>query len=371
MRIEIDATPLLLRSAGVKNYLYHWIRHLRRLAGDDRIAAFPFLGEFGGLTHEESLLGPLATWPRLGLLYFVNLVPAVPAIDWIASRDDLFHASNQVRNPPRKTRLTATIHDLTCWILPELHTSANVRADRNFADRVLKKAARLIAVSENTKRDAVRLLGLDPERIDVIYSGIAEPFFHATAAGAARSGVKYGLKRPYILYVGTIEPRKNIDVLLDAYDALPDSLRSEVDLVIAGPVGWAADATHRRIIDRASGVRYLGYVPEEDLPSLTAGAIVFAYLSLYEGFGFPVAQAMACGVPVVVSNVSSLPEVAGEAGLMTDPRSVAEVTAAIRRLLENSALRDTLSKRGKQRAQLFRWEECARRSLEFFHRAAG
>ena len=371
MRIEIDATPLLLRSAGVKNYLYHWIRHLRRVSEDDRIAAFPFLGEYGGLTHEESLLGPLATWPRLGLLYFVNLMPAVPAIDWIASRDNIFHASNQVRNPPRKTRLTATIHDLTCWILPELHTPANVRADRSFAERVLRKAARLIAVSENTKNDAVRLLGLDPERIDVIYSGIAEPFFHTTADGVARTAAKYDLQRPYILFVGTIEPRKNIDVLLDARDALPESLRSEVDLVIAGPVGWAADATHRRISDPVPGVRYLGYVPEQDLPSLTAGATLFAYLSLYEGFGFPVAQAMACGVPVLVSNVSSLPEVAGDAGLTADPHSVSEVAAAISRLLEDSALRQTLSERGKQRSKLFRWEKCARRSLEFFHRAAG
>ena len=119
MRIEIDATPLLLRSAGIKNYFYYWIRHLRQIAGENSIDAFPFLRGFGSLTHEESVLSPWATWPRLGLLYFINLVPAVPAIDWVTSRADLFHASNQVRNPPSKTPLTATIHDLTCWLMPE------------------------------------------------------------------------------------------------------------------------------------------------------------------------------------------------------------------------------------------------------------
>lgn len=370
MRVEIDATPLLLRSAGVKNYFYHWIRHLRREAGESSILAFPYIGRFGGLTHENSVLGPLATWPRLGLLYFVN-IPGNPAIDWVASRADLFHASNQVRMPPRKTPLTATIHDLTCWIMPELHTAANVRADKNHADRVLRRAVGVIAVSENTKRDAVRLLGLDPETVTVIYSGVSSRFFHTTVGDYRRVSLKYDLTRPYVLFVGTIEPRKNLATLLDGFQALPESVRSGADLVVAGPVGWTDDDVYRRLVNPAKGVRYLGYVPEDDLPGLMAGATVFAYLSLYEGFGFPVAQAMACGVPVVVSNTSSLPEVAGDAGLMVDPRSPGEACQALDRLLSNAELRGQLAAKGRERAEQFRWEECARHSWEFFNRAAG
>ena len=237
MRIQIDATPLLLRSAGVKNYLYHWLRALRAEAAGEEILAFPYLDEFGELTHEASVIAPAGTWPRLGLLYFVN-APGNRAIDWIAARGDVFHASNQVRNPPRNVPLTATVHDLTCWLMPELHTPANVRADENFAEKVLKRAAGVIAVSENTRRDAIRLLGLDPEKVWTIHSGVAEAFFHVTEDDVRRVRRRYGLGRPYVLFVGTIEPRKNVDTLLEAYAGLPQRLRGEVDLVVAGPAGW-------------------------------------------------------------------------------------------------------------------------------------
>ena len=370
MRIAIDATPLLLRSAGVKNYFYHWISHLRRLARDDEIRLFPFLGELGTLTHEESVLSGWATWPRLGLLYFVN-VPGNPLIDWIASGADLFHATNQVRNPPRRTPLTATIHDLTCWLMPELHTPANVRADKNFAEKVMRRASGLIAVSQSTKKDAVRILGLDPEKVEVIYPGVAESYFRATAEGIRRVKDNYGLSRPYILFVGTIEPRKNLDALLDAYVEMPSSLRREVDLAVAGPVGWSAGETLDRLRFGLRGVHYLGYVPEPDLPALTAGATVFAYPSLYEGFGFPVAQALACGAPVVASNISSLPEVTGDAALLVDPRSPAEIRSALERLLLSPSLRDEMANKGKARASRFRWEVCAEMSLDFFRKAAG
>jgi len=370
MRIQIDATPLLLRSAGVKNYLYYWLRALREQAAGDEILAFPYLDEFGALTHEGSVIAPAGTWPRLGLLYFVN-VPGNRAIDWIAARGDVFHASNQVRNPPRSVPLTATVHDMTCWLMPELHTPANVRADHNFAERVLKRAVGLIAVSESTKRDVVGLLDLDSDKVWVIHSGVAEAFFRVTGDQAQRAVERYRLERPYVLFVGTIEPRKNVDTLLDAYAGLPERVRSEVDLVVAGPAGWAAEQTQRRLEAGEGGVRYLGYVPEEDLPGLTAGAAVFVYVSLYEGFGFPVAQAMACGVPVVVSNVSSLPEIAGEGGVTVDPRSPAEISAALQRLLEDEGLREKLGRRGREIARRYRWSECARRSLEFFHAVAG
>ncbi len=368
MTILIDATPLLLRSAGVKNYLYHWIASLRRQARGERIRLFPFLGELGPLDHDRSVLSGSETWPRLAFLYLVNRAPAA-LTGWIAAGADVFHVTNQIRRPPRRARLTATIHDLTCWLLPELHTAANVRADRAFADRVLRRAARLIAVSECTKSDAVRILGLDPDRIEVIYPGVAETFFTCGDAEVRRVRERYRLRRSYVLSVGTLEPRKNLARLLEAWSGL--ALKEEVDLVVAGPRGWAAAPALERLQTAGRSVHYLGYVPERDLPGLTAGAAVFVYPSLYEGFGFPVAQALACGVPAVVSNAASLPEVAGDAALLVDPRSPGEIREAIERLLLSPGLAQSLAARARDRARRFRWDVSAEQSLAFFRRAAG
>lgn len=370
MRVLIDASSLLLRSAGIKNYTYHWIRHLRLLAGEEAVRAFPLIGRFGPLDHERSVVSRAGTVPRLGLLYLTNVTP-LPVLDLLTRGIDVFHCSNQVRRVPRGKRLTATVHDMTCWLREDVHTAANVRADRNFAEVVLKRADGLVAVSENTKRDTVRLLGVAPEKVEVIYPGIAEPFFHTTEAGAQEVRSRYGLQRPYVLYVGTVEPRKNLDGLIEAYRRLKPDVRDAFDLVVVGPVGWAAGATISRLKSSDGGIRYLGYVPEDDLPHLTRGATVFAYPSLYEGFGFPIAQAMAAGVPVVTSNLSSMPEVAGEAAVYADPKSCQEITGALESLLTSPALRERLSRCGAERAQQFRWELCARRSLEFFERICG
>ncbi len=229
----------------------------------------------------------------------------------------------------------------------------------------------MIAVSENTRRDAIRILNLHPDVIQAIYPGVAQPFFDATAQTAASTCRKYGLTRPYALYVGTVEPRKNLDRLLDAWLDLPASVRESFDLVAAGPHGWQSGATMARLQHPTPGLRYLGYVPEPDLPALTAGATAFLYPSLYEGFGFPVAQAMAAGVPVLTSNLSSLPETTGGAALLVDPHSVAEIRAALDRLLTSPATRTQLSDAGRLQAQRFHWEICARQSVEFFQKVLG
>jgi glycosyltransferase involved in cell wall biosynthesis len=357
MRILIDATPLLLRSAGVKTYTYHWIQHLLQEARNEQILTFPRLGNFAALNHEHSILGPIQTYPHLGLLYLANRVPSIPLTRLMTPRTDVFHVSNQIRNPPRGVRITTTIYDMTCRLMPELHTSDNIRADESLAKNVLARADGLIAISENTRQDAVRLVGLNPDRIQVIYPGVPEVYFGAQPRPA---------DRPYVLYVGTIEPRKNVDALLDAWERL--RLEADFDLVIAGPNGWASEKTMARLDSRPPGVRYLGYVHEDELPGLTAGAAVFVYPSLYEGFGFPVAQAMAAGVPVVTSNTSSLPEVAGDAAILVDPRSPSEIGAAITRLLTSPSLQQQLRTAGAARAQRYHWGNCARQSLEFFRK---
>ncbi len=367
MRICVDATSLLLRSAGVKNYVYHWMRSLQRDAKEHEITAYPLLNNFGDLNHEASVLSMWQTIPRLALLHLMN-VRFNPGMERLMSKVDVFHASNQVRNPPRNTLLTGTLYDMTCLLMPQNHTPGNVRAEQNFADKVLSRAHGLIAISNHTRIDAVNLLGLNPDKIAVIYPGVPQAFFDVTAADVARVSAKHNLVKPYILFVGTVEPRKNLDLLLDAYEALPGSLREEFDLIAVGPIGWAAGSTVQRLEMGNPGIRHLGYVPESDLPGITAGAKVFVYPSLYEGFGFPVAQSMAAGVPVITSNVSSLPEVARDAALLIDPRSETELREALARLLTSPNLQKRLATKGMEISKEYTWRVAARKSAEFFSR---
>jgi len=359
MKVIVDASPLLVRSAGVKNYLYHWIAALRRMAPADTIGTFPRLGQ-GRLNHQGSTDGWWRTWSGLATLALSNYTP-FPVLDAFAGNADIFHASSLVRHPPRRPRLTTTLHDLSSWILPELHPAANRRADGHLAEN-LRRAHGIIAVSESTRQDAIRVLRVPPEKIVAIHSGVADAFFHVDSEAVAEVRAQYRLTRPFVLSVGTLEPRKNWIGLVNAFKAMPASLQDEFELVFAGPMGWADQAT----LQRVSEARYLGYVPEEEIAPLIAAATVFAYPSLYEGFGFPVVEAMAAGVPVITSNVSALPEIAGDAAVLVDPRSLSELRDALCRLLLYPGVRERLSAGGRMRAEHFRWDTCAAKSLQFF-----
>lgn len=368
--VVLDVSPLLLRSAGVKNYVYYWARGLAEQAGGNTLSLFPFLSGLGRFAHETSVLPPAATLPRLGLLAAANLCP-FPFLKWLIPASDVFHASHHVLHPPRKARLTSTIYDMTCWLMPQVHAPANVKASSRMGDRIFRPADGLIAISECTRTDAVRLLRLSPAKIEVIYPGIASAFFDAEIEPARELARRYGLQKPYALYVGSIEPRKNLGMLLDAWLDLPSDVREEFDLVVAGPWGWGDREVYNRLCEAIPGIRYLGYVPEPDLPALTAAATIFVYVSLYEGFGLPVGQAMAAGVPVITSNISALPEVVGDAGMLVDPGSREEIRSALARLLLSPSLRSDLAARGHARARAFTWAECAKKSWKFFERVAG
>jgi alpha-1,3-rhamnosyl/mannosyltransferase len=355
MRIAIDATPTLVRSAGVKNYIHHWVRHLRLQSRGDEIRVFPFLGDLGELNHEASPMGASGTVSRLAFVHALRIFGS-PLLDHAIPGADIFHASNLVRTVPRYARLTATVHDLTSWIMPDRNTQASFEADAQFADRILTRADGLIAVSENTRQDAIRILGIAPEKITTIHSGVAPEYFDAPPRKR---------DRPYLLSVGTIEPRKNYDTLLDAWTLVRADLRKEFDLVIAGPRGWASEETFARVQSEAI---YLGYVPEPEMPGLFAGATLFLYPSLYEGFGFPAAQALAACVPVITSNTSALPEVARDGAVLVDPTDADAIAGAIERLLDSPSERTKLAGYGRASAERFRWEKCAEQSLAFFRR---
>ena len=243
--------------------------------------------------------------------------------------------------------------------MPEVHRQSTLRADHNFVERILKRADGLIAVSENTRQDAIRVLRIQPERIRTIHSGVADEYFDAPPQRCTKS---------YVLFVGTIEPRKNLDTLLDAWRLLKPDVREHFDLVIAGPQGWNSSATMARVRKETN---YLGYVPEAEMPGLVAGASLFVYPSLYEGFGFPVVQAMAANVAVLSSRTSCLPEIAGDGAVYVDPRSPSEMAAQLTRLLESPEERSRLARMGRARAECYRWERCAQESLEFFRDVAG
>jgi glycosyltransferase involved in cell wall biosynthesis len=286
---------------------------------------------------------------------------------------DLFHASSLTgarlaAGIARRTLLSATIHDMTAWTVPWCHRTVQVKADHEFAACLTRYADGLIAVSESTRHDAIRILGLSPERIQVVYPGVAEEYFDAAPHLALRAAGMFGLATPYFVVVGTIEPRKNIDTLLSAWMSLPAPFRRENKLVFIGMPGWKAEDTLRRLRQLAgenSGVCYLGYVPEALLPGLIAGALALVCPSYYEGFGFPVAQAMAAGCPAIVSNVASLPEITGGCAVLVDPHSSGEMASAMRQIRESCALRERLQVEGRQRARLFSWKESARNSFRY------
>jgi glycosyltransferase involved in cell wall biosynthesis len=355
LSVCIDGSPLLVRSAGVKTYIYHWLRSLRAVSPD---AIRSYLASVNGRLNHAG--GPPHRLIQLAILSVLNRTGGVLA-DLAAPKCDVFHVSNLLRYPPLRPKLSATVHDLTSWIIPECRTSGDVRSDKEFARRILTRADGLIAVSENTRQDAIRILNIDPDKIRVIYHGVPESYFLARKSKVS--------SKPYVLFVGTIEPRKNVMSLLTAWASLPAPFRAEHRLRIAGMKGWNVESTMRRLAQMTrddASVEYLGYVPEENMPSLVAGACALVYPSLYEGFGIPVAQAMAAGCPVITSHNSSLREVAGDAAILIDPRSVAEIAGAIRRVAESPTLRDDLRLRGVERAKRFTWERAAIESLRYF-----
>ncbi len=370
VRAVVDGTSLLLRSAGVKTYQHYWIEHLQRTAGRNFLSIFPYLRRLRGLNHEGSNQPDVSTRLRLLLVGAANrrFFGSDRLTETIAGKTDLFHISQHLLSFPRRTKITATLFDMTCWTAPETHTPANIAATKAYTERVLRRADAVIAISESARQDAIRIAGFSPQKIERIYPGVADGFFGPTRDSICDAKRAYHLCKPYVLCVGAIEPRKNLDRLLDAWKGLPEDVREHYELVIAGPLMWGVEQTGARLLRGDSGIRYLGYTAEALLPGLTAGAYAFAYPSLYEGFGLPLAQALAAGVPAVTSNVSSLPEVAGDAALLADPRSVEEIRTALEKMLTSPSLRTKMAAAAPLQAERFRWSVAARQSWDLFMR---
>ena len=287
---------------------------------------------------------------------------------------DIFHSSELLLWGPREGKHVVTVCDLTTLLFPKFHTHGNIQLHARKLTFAKTRAHTVIAISQHTKRDLITQYGIPPERIRVIYPGCDptryRPLTHAEILPTLS---RYHLSPGYLLYVGTIEPRKNLARLIEACERLAHRLgRPPAPLVLVGAPGWKTQEIYRRI-ERSplrSAIVLTGAVDEQDLPQLYNGASVFVYPSLYEGFGLPVLEAMACGIPVVTSNVSSLPEVIGDAGLAVNPEDPEALAGALHQLLTNESLRDALGQKGQQRAQQFSWDRTARETLRTYEETA-
>lgn len=278
------------------------------------------------------------------------------------------------KSPPGwRGPLVFTIHDVTFVSHRRYHTLGNRVEVLTETATALAAGGAVLAVSAATRDETVRWLGVEPERITVIHSA-ADPAFRPPAEPGRRPPVldRLGVDRPFLLTVGSIEPRKNLAGLLEAFAALPEDLRREHAMVVVGAAGWLNDAIHARLAELARSCRvvFAGAVGLTDLVDLYGAARAFAYPSFAEGFGFPVLEAMSCGTAVVTSNVTSLPEVAGDAAELVDPGDCAALSAALARLLGDESLRGELARRGLERARQFSWRRTAEETLGLLRRIA-
>lgn len=260
-----------------------------------------------------------------------------------------------------------TIHDMAHHYYPEYVIPGNNRILPRYLKKHAHKADLIFCVSENTKKDVIDILEVPEEKVWVTYNGVGDEFKVVDNKDLLRDvRHKYKIPERFILFVGTVEPRKNISRLVETYHILNSRYRIEEPLVIAGGKGWKNEALYQAIkrLKLEDRIIFTGYLQDADLPLLYNAATLFVYPSLYEGFGLPVVEAMACGTPVVTSNVSSLPEVAGEAALLVNPVDTEALASAVHRLLTDEDLCCKFRELGLQRAKRFTWESCARKTLE-------
>ena len=264
----------------------------------------------------------------------------------------------------------ATVHDLTALLLPETHTLKVKWSLLPFLRPSFEAARRLVTISQATADDLAFHFPQCREKIRVVYPGIDPEFQPGEPVEIAATRTELGAPEGYVLYVGTLEPRKNVGALLEAWEVLRASNPRMLPLVLAGPYGWGSERLARRIQSLSpQGVLSLGRIERSRLVRLFQAARVFVYPSLYEGFGFPAAEALACGVPVVVSNSSSLPEVVGDAGVLVEPRDAAALAGKIAAILGDPGREAELRARGPAQAGRFRWDRAAREMEEVFFEA--
>lgn len=369
MLVRVDISPSVQQRAGVGRYVEELVRNLVDIS--DGVDVRLFYADSTG----RSPVSPLDCLPQTTLRWdnkpwrlsaLLSQYARVP-MDSLVGDADIFHATDHLLPRLNGMRSVFTLHDLSFLTCPETHLPSNRWFLRVAVPVFLRRADAVICISDHTKRDAVRYYGLDDPKVFVVPEGVDERFGPVSDEQTAAVRARYSLPESFILFVGTIEPRKNLVTLLDAFHALRSEGRPE-RLVIVGRKGWLHEATFARVreLGLESEVLFLGYVADEDLPALFGAASVFAFPSLYEGFGLPPLEAMSCGTPVVCSDSSSLPEVCGDSAILVPPRDARALANALRRVLEDPALRGDLRERGIKQAAKFTWRQAAASTAEVY-----
>lgn len=372
MKIGIDLTPLPSNPVGAGTYMIQLVRALVALPTEHQFVLF---SQQRGKKAVGDLPSDRAAWvitpdrdPAARLIWEQLRLPNLVRSSGI----QLLHSLHYTRPFLLPCHSIVTFHDMTFFLFPEMHT----RSKRLFFPRAIRFSAKhsdsIIAVSDSTRRDAIRILNLPPERIVAVPNGIDQVFRPvADRQSLQECKRKYGLPDEFILYLGLIEPRKNVPLLLDAYAHLSRQ-KSIPPLVLAGRRGWMVDEVFRLIDELQLKDKILlpGYIDSDDLPLIYNLASIFVYPSTYEGFGFPPLEAMACGTPVITTAVSAMLDYVGEAGLLVPPQDEQALTSALDRLLSDPVLRERLTKEGPAHAAPFTWERTARETMNIYEKFA-
>jgi glycosyltransferase involved in cell wall biosynthesis len=375
--VKIALNALLLsqsasyRSAGISQYIYELLTQLRLRPPEQSYEAF--------VTYEptEICLSPTPSF-RTTVVSSAFRKPSMRVVweQWIqplvlARRPpDLIHALGYALPLAWRGRSIITICDLSFVRYPTLFNRSNAMYLATIARLSARKATTVLTISESTRRDVIRLFGVAPENVVTTYCGVSDRFQPAPETDIPAFRERNALPEKFFLYVGTIEPRKNVAGLVRAYARYRRDADNPLPLILAGGRGWK-DREVFDLVDQlglGDNVRFPGFVPSEDLPLWYSAATAFVYPSRYEGFGLPVADAMACGTPVIATTASSLPEVVGEAGKLVPPEDEESLTSALSQIASDSDLRRRLSLAGRKQAARFRWERMAAETAAVYER---
>jgi len=367
--VGFDATPLLPPRAGVGNYL---ARLLKALLAVDPDRAYLLYSKAPLDVVEPALAGAVRAPGHFVPSYWLWMQTVLPVVVH-RTRPDICHYVNGLAPLLQPRPFVLTVHDMSLFRHPRHHPWSRLLTVRAVFRLAVKRAAALIAVSEFTRSELLEVLRPPPEKVHVVYEAAPDDFgpeTDPTALTALRR--RYELPDSFILTVGTLEPRKNLIRLLRAFRTVRD-LGFDGALLLVGPRGWLMSrfAPEIQALGLADHVKCVGYVPEADLRGLYSAATILAYPSLYEGFGLPVVEAMACGTPVLSSARSALAEVCGDAAVLVDPESELAVAHGVARLLRDRELREHLRERGFARAATFSWRQAAQQVLRVYDRVLG
>ncbi len=380
-RIAIDISPLLVLNTGISYYTANLVSHLiglkpefqwRFFAVPERVATEVNIKNPAG--DFKTIIDPWFLPPRITSLLLQAPLSCLLTVEKFVGASDLFHWTNFLTCSQKRGKKVLTVHDVSFFLFPEYHPLKRRLTFKALFPRSLEQADQIITDSDSTKRDLVEHFHVPADKITTVHLGVDPTFAPASEAQAAPIMAKHGVRfGAYLLYIGTVEPRKNLPRLIQAYHLFRANGSQSLPLVLVGANGWLNQDLFREI-DKSrwkDHIKILGYVAKTDLPALYSGAAAFVYPSIYEGFGLPPLEAMACGAPVITADNSSLPEVVGDAALLVDAYDVEAIANAMLQVASDSTMRESLKQRGLARAQYFSWRRTAEQTLAVYERALG